>query len=1012
MKVFLSLFLGALISSTSPVSLLAQSAKIEANASNSNKNKDSQENISTEEHQVIVKEYCDFLNAVVTDDPHGFYEEWMEADPETACIIRSGTPGSYSYSVVKGKEDMSIAQVNLLNQARYCNWLENGQPAGPQSEKTTEDGVYTLKGDKVVVVNPNTTYFLKSDNNQETGSKTTERSLEDQVGQRAEITTNYELRTANCDNSSENLNCYLMMDPAAIEEAGKALKRDLGISGENALQAQTISVLSGSRTAELSRFTENATDSTNSNVFTIIQNHTASSNAFSASSQHIDPSLKEQTQQSIEKVISSFSTQLQNHYKKADEVWAERDRGWKEQRHCFHELQESRKQLALSEQKLEQAIQATSGEELEKTHLGKIAKYAGIAGDALGHVPELHAQVASASISKLAGFADTINATWAKVNLVLAKVEYHQISKQHELAQERNDQAREQLLPLEQRSEQMECFSTEVVVQASKKLAEQLHVQSTWRESDWRAWGDLVGSERSDQERLHLIDGARNNSNWVEEVTVASWQQNIETSKKQFVTLQKKANLIALERQYKNALQQQKRAQLQEEQKLRYFDQGKQEIEELKQEIEKRVEELERLETRDKVQFEHKKKEFIEALKELEKMQQRFQGLQKKWEEAVQRTHRQNEHLWSASEDYQNATKETERILTRIKKACQMNQELLQRIWLKEASSSYKEWSLPAIVSSQATEDNFLEEPRTSEECEPPLQRLEEVETRGRNLQLREAMMNSAGSKEKSILGTIQNLFSKPSEPLYPVQSNLDQVQEWALKKQIHPSAQDQERWAIREKLDQLQTAISVQQKVLKDSKNLLMEGKVDDGLGGDEDDGKSKFSTATKQTTSSKASSSFSASKSSIFSFGGKTLFNSSSKKESVSPLPSISEESSVSQDPQTQLRQLQEEASNLKKKYFELLTQSESERFGLSGQKAAIPFQEEADRNYAWEKADKKGVSAIKKERYEQEREKIAQEQQESWQSNTERWRAREQADHAFEIFRHAQDRAITLG
>src|SRR3990167_2624215 len=279
MKVFLSLFLGALISSTSPVSLLAQSAKIEANASNSNKNKDSQENISTEEHQVIVKEYCDFLNAVVTDDPHGFYEEWMEADPETACIIRSGTPGSYSYSVVKGKEDMSIAQVNLLNQARYCNWLENGQPAGPQSKKTTEEGVYTLGGEKIIDVNSEATHLLK-----------------DGIKDDAE--------------KSFNVDPQLMMDPAAIEEAGKALKRDLGILGENTSTSQITSVPFG---VQVEGGTLNSMDP-NPNVFTIVQNHPAASNACSTSSQHIEPALKEQTQQSIEKVISSFSTQLQNHY--------------------------------------------------------------------------------------------------------------------------------------------------------------------------------------------------------------------------------------------------------------------------------------------------------------------------------------------------------------------------------------------------------------------------------------------------------------------------------------------------------------------------------------------------------------------------------------------------------------------------------------------------------------------------------------------------------------------------
>src|SRR3990167_1197016 len=181
MKVFLSFVLGTLISFSSAI---AQSAKIEANASDNNKNKQTQESFSTEEHQVTVQEYCDFLNAVAIDDPHGFYEEWMGSDLETACIIRSGTPGNYSYSVVKVKGDMSISEVNLLNQARYCNWLENGHPTGPQSEKTTEDGVYTLKDGDIIVINPNANHLLKSDNNQVTGCRLQALSREQETGNR------------------------------------------------------------------------------------------------------------------------------------------------------------------------------------------------------------------------------------------------------------------------------------------------------------------------------------------------------------------------------------------------------------------------------------------------------------------------------------------------------------------------------------------------------------------------------------------------------------------------------------------------------------------------------------------------------------------------------------------------------------------------------------------------------------------------------------------------------------
>jgi formylglycine-generating enzyme required for sulfatase activity len=39
-----------------------------------------------------------------------------------------------------------VNHVNWGDAARFCNWLQNGQPEGPQTASTTEDGVYALNG--------------------------------------------------------------------------------------------------------------------------------------------------------------------------------------------------------------------------------------------------------------------------------------------------------------------------------------------------------------------------------------------------------------------------------------------------------------------------------------------------------------------------------------------------------------------------------------------------------------------------------------------------------------------------------------------------------------------------------------------------------------------------------------------------------------------------------------------------------------------------------------------------
>jgi formylglycine-generating enzyme required for sulfatase activity len=101
-------------------------------------------------YEVTAEQWMEFLNAVaVQSDPYGLYNPQMDpANYGSACnIIRSGSAGSYSYSV--GDPTWANRPVNKVSYGdamRFANWLHNGQPTGVQDDTTTEDGAYDLNG--------------------------------------------------------------------------------------------------------------------------------------------------------------------------------------------------------------------------------------------------------------------------------------------------------------------------------------------------------------------------------------------------------------------------------------------------------------------------------------------------------------------------------------------------------------------------------------------------------------------------------------------------------------------------------------------------------------------------------------------------------------------------------------------------------------------------------------------------------------------------------------------------
>jgi sulfatase modifying factor 1 len=96
-------------------------------------------------YEVTAGQYTAFLNAVAATDPYSLYNENM-SDWSGCGITRSGSPGTYTYSVASPFVNLPVNFVSYGDALRFANWLHNGQPTGPQADGTTEDGAYSLNG--------------------------------------------------------------------------------------------------------------------------------------------------------------------------------------------------------------------------------------------------------------------------------------------------------------------------------------------------------------------------------------------------------------------------------------------------------------------------------------------------------------------------------------------------------------------------------------------------------------------------------------------------------------------------------------------------------------------------------------------------------------------------------------------------------------------------------------------------------------------------------------------------
>ena len=67
-------------------------------------------------HEVTNRQYAEFLNKVAASDPNGLFNNKMD-------VARSGSNGSYTYSVNATFETNPVNWVSFFDSMRFTNWL-------------------------------------------------------------------------------------------------------------------------------------------------------------------------------------------------------------------------------------------------------------------------------------------------------------------------------------------------------------------------------------------------------------------------------------------------------------------------------------------------------------------------------------------------------------------------------------------------------------------------------------------------------------------------------------------------------------------------------------------------------------------------------------------------------------------------------------------------------------------------------------------------------------------------
>jgi len=117
-------------------------------------------------NETTISQYAEFLNAAAKTDSYGLYNTSMASSTNLGSLItRSGSSGTFTYSVAAGRDNLPVAYVSWFDAARFTNWMQNGQQTGAGAALTAETGAYTLNGavSGIITKNVGATVWIPSE---------------------------------------------------------------------------------------------------------------------------------------------------------------------------------------------------------------------------------------------------------------------------------------------------------------------------------------------------------------------------------------------------------------------------------------------------------------------------------------------------------------------------------------------------------------------------------------------------------------------------------------------------------------------------------------------------------------------------------------------------------------------------------------------------------------------------------------------------------------------------------
>ena len=112
-------------------------------------------------YEVTAGQYTAFLNAVAATDTHGLYDVNMTST--FGCQIqRTGSSGSYSYSVDPAYANRPVNYVSFWSACRFANWLDNCQGGSGTTEYGTSTMAAAGEANNTITRNAGTTWAVTS----------------------------------------------------------------------------------------------------------------------------------------------------------------------------------------------------------------------------------------------------------------------------------------------------------------------------------------------------------------------------------------------------------------------------------------------------------------------------------------------------------------------------------------------------------------------------------------------------------------------------------------------------------------------------------------------------------------------------------------------------------------------------------------------------------------------------------------------------------------------------------